>query len=196
MNSYVLYFTNVNIYSVTYVINILLTFVKLMFTIMKDRLQRFLELEQLTPSRLADILGIQRSGLSHILSGRNKPGFDFIQKLIVKFPSVNADWLLTGKGKVYKESTSAPLSSTVGNLYPKESRFFNPESENTNIPYSENTSETTSNQHIKPILNQPELSEISINDFNQAIHSEKKNLKKIIMIYSDGTFTEYIPGKE
>jgi len=186
----------VNILNITYVIIIMLTFVKLMFTIMKDRLQRFLELEQLTPSRLADILGIQRSGLSHILSGRNKPGFDFIQKLIVKFPSINADWLLTGKGKVYKESTSTPLSSTEGNLHPKESRIFNPESENTNIPYPENTSETTSNQHIKPILNQPELSEISINDFNQAIHSEKKNLKKIIMIYSDGTFTEYIPGKE
>ncbi|PKP04882.1 MAG: transcriptional regulator [Bacteroidetes bacterium HGW-Bacteroidetes-6] len=153
-----------------------------MFTVMKDRLQRFLELEQLTPSRFADILGIQRSGLSHILSGRNKPGFDFIQKLIVKFPSVNADWLLTGKGKVYKESS--------------ESRFFGNEAEIVNNPYPENTTETTPNQQVKPVLIHPEPSENSINAFNQAIHADKKNLKKIIMIYSDGTFTEYTPGEE
>lgn len=153
-----------------------------MFTVMKDRLQRFLELEQLTPSRFADILGIQRSGLSHILSGRNKPGFDFIQKLIVKFPSVNADWLLTGKGKVYKESS--------------ETRFFGNETETVNNPYSENSTEITYNQPVKPVLTDSEPSENSINAFNQAVHADKKNLKKIIMIYSDGTFTEYTPGKE
>lgn len=70
---------------------------------MNSRLQQFLELENLTPARLADMLGVQRSGLSHILSGRNKPGYDFINKLLLKFPAINAEWLLTGKGKPYKE---------------------------------------------------------------------------------------------
>lgn len=70
---------------------------------MKDRLQQFLTLEQLSPARFADILGVQRSGLSHILSGRNKPGFDFISKMLQKFPQINSEWLLTGKGKMYKE---------------------------------------------------------------------------------------------
>ena len=64
---------------------------------MNRRLQQFLELENLSPARLADMLGVQRSGVSHILSGRNKPGFDFIQKLLTKFPSLSADWFLTGK---------------------------------------------------------------------------------------------------
>lgn len=73
------------------------------FTFMNSRLQQFLELENLTPARLADMLGVQRSGLSHILSGRNKPGYDFINKLLLKFPAINAEWLLTGKGKPYKE---------------------------------------------------------------------------------------------
>lgn len=70
---------------------------------MNNRLQQFLELEDLTPARLADILGVQRSGMSHILSGRNKPGFDFIHKLLIKFPNISADWFITGKGKPYKE---------------------------------------------------------------------------------------------
>lgn len=70
---------------------------------MNNRLQQFLELENITPARLADTLGVQRSGLSHILSGRNKPGYEFITKLLTKFPHINSDWLLLGKGKPYKE---------------------------------------------------------------------------------------------
>lgn len=76
------------------------------FTFMNNRLQQFLELENLSPARLADMLGVQRSGMSHILSGRNKPGYDFIYKLLTKFPALSADWFLTGKGKPYKEMNS------------------------------------------------------------------------------------------
>lgn len=77
------------------------------FTFMNKRLQQFLELENLSPARLADLLGVQRSGMSHILSGRNKPGFDFIQKLLNKFPDLSADWFITGKGKPYKERNTS-----------------------------------------------------------------------------------------
>ena len=70
---------------------------------MKDRLLQLMQLEQLSPAKFADILGIQRSGLSHILSGRNKPGYEFISKLLLKFTTVSAEWLITGKGKMYKQ---------------------------------------------------------------------------------------------
>ncbi len=78
---------------------------------MNKRLQQFLDLENLTPARLADILGVQRSGMSHILSGRNKPGFDFIHKLLTKYPNISADWFITGKGKPYKETTPTPSTT-------------------------------------------------------------------------------------
>ena len=66
---------------------------------MNRRLQQFLELEQLKPAQFADIMGIQRANVSHILSGRNKPSFEFIQKFLLKFPSVSPDWFILGKGK-------------------------------------------------------------------------------------------------
>lgn len=89
---------------------------------MNSRLQQFLELENLTPARLADILGVQRSGLSHILSGRNKPGFEFITKLLTRFPHINSEWLILGKGKPYKEMMAAqngtsPLPSSQKSGY-------------------------------------------------------------------------------
>lgn len=77
---------------------------------MDKRLQQFLELEDLTPSKLADILQIQRSGISHLLSGRNKPSFDFIEGLLTNFPQINPEWLILGKGKPYKSQISLPPS--------------------------------------------------------------------------------------
>lgn len=76
---------------------------------MNTRLQQFLELENLTPARLADMLGIQRSGLSHILSGRNKPSFDFLNRILTKFPHINADWLMTGRGKAYRDPSESVI---------------------------------------------------------------------------------------
>ena len=69
---------------------------------MRDRLQKFMEIEKLTSSRLAEILGVQPSNISHILGGRNKPSFEFVEKMLLRFPKVNPDWLLLGKGPVYR----------------------------------------------------------------------------------------------
>lgn len=52
---------------------------------------------KLNAGSFADRIGVQRSNVSHILSGRNKPSFDFIEKLLLAFPRVSAEWLFTGK---------------------------------------------------------------------------------------------------
>ena len=66
---------------------------------MNDRLKQFLAMEGLSPARFAEIMGIQRSGVSHLLSGRNKPSFEFIEKFLAAFPDVNVEWLILGKGR-------------------------------------------------------------------------------------------------
>jgi transcriptional regulator with XRE-family HTH domain len=68
---------------------------------MVERLTHILKTYQISASKLADMMGVQRSGVSHILSGRNKPSFDFLQRLLEHFPEVDANWLLTGKGKAF-----------------------------------------------------------------------------------------------
>lgn len=81
---------------------------------MNRRLQQFLEVEQLSPARLADSLGIQRSGISHLLSGRNKPSYEFINNFLTRYPQIDATWLITGKGKMYKdEFTPYPDDQTT-----------------------------------------------------------------------------------
>jgi plasmid maintenance system antidote protein VapI len=71
---------------------------------MNDRIVKLMKVEGLTNSKFASILGIQRSNVTHIIDGRNKPSIRFIEKLIKKFPSVNIEWLITGNGEMYKQS--------------------------------------------------------------------------------------------
>lgn len=130
---------------------------------MNRRLQQFLELEELTPSRLADILHIQRSGISHLLSGRNKPSYEFINSFIQKFPRVNAEWLITGKGKPYKD-----LETNSEN--------------NTETIDEDNTLFSFSNQ---PIIESNTISTTPI--------QENKKIKRITIFFSDGSFQEFLP---
>ena len=75
---------------------------------MRDRLLKFMEAEHLQASRLAEILGVQPATISHILNGRNRPSFEFIEKLLQRFPKMNPDWLILGKGNLYRSELQNP----------------------------------------------------------------------------------------
>ena len=62
-----------------------------------ERIKLIIKSHNLTASSFADKLGIQRSSVSHLLAGRNKPSLDVLQKILTHFPRVNATWLVTGK---------------------------------------------------------------------------------------------------
>src|ERR1041384_5496653 len=63
----------------------------------KDRIRMVIDSHKLTAGAFADKIGVQRSNVSHVLSGRNKPSFEFVEKVLLAFPKVQAHWLLTGK---------------------------------------------------------------------------------------------------
>lgn len=64
--------------------------------LINDRVRLIIKANNLSSSEFADRIGVKRSNLSHVLSGRNKPGLEFLAKIIESFPNVNASWLITG----------------------------------------------------------------------------------------------------
>jgi len=74
---------------------------------MRERLLELMRMKNLTFSQLADTIGVQRSGISHFASGRNKPSLEFILKILNHFPDVNPDWLLFGKEPVFRAGYQA-----------------------------------------------------------------------------------------
>lgn len=74
---------------------------------MNNRLKQFLAAENISQSQFADTIGVARASISHILSGRNKPGFEFFTSIARHYPSLNLTWLITGKGRMYGNGSSS-----------------------------------------------------------------------------------------
>jgi transcriptional regulator with XRE-family HTH domain len=147
---------------------------------MQNRLQQFLQAENITPARFADQIGIQRSGVSHILSGRNKPGFDFIEKMLRCYPSLNAEWIITGKGKMYKEIRTASLFDEVS---------ATPPATTLTAPSADQDSDESATEHLT------EKQDLNTIDITKYIAESKQSVKiaKVVLFYSDNTFIEYSP---
>ena len=72
------------------------------------RLERILEFYGLSASAFADKIQVQRSSISHLLTGRNKPSLEFVLKVVKTFPEVNLYWLLNGKGNFPAKAAVSP----------------------------------------------------------------------------------------
>ena len=78
---------------------------------MINRINLILKAKNITARQFAEEIGIQPSGMSHILSGRNNPSLDFVSKVIRRYPEIDSNWLLLGRGEMYMTGTPAPATS-------------------------------------------------------------------------------------
>lgn len=81
---------------------------------MKDRIKKIIDYKGISAGELADLLDVQRSNVSHILNGRNKPGAVFIERFLLTFPDVNARWLLTGKEDMLNTISNNTIKTASG----------------------------------------------------------------------------------
>lgn len=137
---------------------------------MKDRIQYLLEKQNLTPTRFADMVGLNRSAMSHIISGRNKPSLDVITKILQTFPMLNSDWLLFGKEPMYSHDSSQAASHTEFDTSTRPVSLFDQSS---------------------PVT---ETAPMKRNDTTPAPSLEKK-IARIMIFYTDNTFETVIPDK-
>lgn len=149
------------------------------------RLEIILDYYGLSASSFADKIGVQRSSLSHLLSGRNKPSLDLILKVVQNFPEVDLYWILNGKGAFPK------LESKIISDLPSSSQNLE------NL-----TKEQTSSQ--QPSLFADEVAtmknpvfEKKIENFSNTGNLEgyKKDLEieRIVIFYKNGTFKNFLP---
>lgn len=152
---------------------------------MRQRIVQFLEKEQLNAAKFADEIGVQRSAVSHILSGRNNPGFEFIQKILTRYKTVNAEWLIMGTGEMYK-----PVLLTA-----KQLDLFSqavPELNISQLPLPETEKNEAKTETIADNSSiSPEKTDIF--GVKPAPAPSQKFVEKIVMFYSDKTFAVYTP---
>lgn len=154
---------------------------------MQDRINKLIAMEKLTPSKFAELIGVQRSSISHILSGRNKPSFDVIQFILKRFSNINAEWLILGTGDMYKKPVQINLFDHPP-AFPEPNRALKKDSGTSLTDKIEGKlgSEPMPNSNIENIFSKSEFK-----DNENAIF--KKNIEKVLIFYTDKTFTEYTP---
>ena len=149
---------------------------------MKQKFQKLMLEEHLTAGKLAEMLEVQPAVISHMLSGRNKPSFPLIQKILRRFPHLNPYWLLLDDPQMYKDgyepSDHEPSSTedlfTV--LQPKTT------ANTENRTESSKDSLTSRESHILDA--QSNRTEI-LNSYTGS------QIERIIVLYSDGTFRDF-----
>ena len=182
---------------------------------MIQRLLEFMRIKNLTSSQLADAIGVQRSGISHFVSGRNKPSLEFVLKIIHHFPDVNPDWFLMGSGPIFRNSITeeplknpevvnkdesslaAPLSesdfqpSLLDELFKEE-----PEPKNADNAHEVQTDMHKRKPHPqseKKVAEDGDLKKIE-NQENPVQNREEVTAERIVIFYNDRTFREYSPS--
>jgi len=147
---------------------------------MKERILRFLQVENKTSSQFAEEIGVQPSSISHIISGRNNPSLDFILKMLGKFGNINPDWLLFGNGEMYRDSTTGDNiianDTVVENVRINQPGLF----------------DVTENKGVEN--NSQEPAPISRSGSHPAGDNIKRSTAKIILLYDDNSFEEYDPS--
>nr|WP_314838794.1 helix-turn-helix transcriptional regulator [uncultured Flavobacterium sp.] len=146
------------------------------------RLEIILDYYGLNASSFADKIGVQRSSLSHLLSGRNKPSLDFILKILDVFPEVDLYWILNGKGSFPKAQ-----EFDTNNLHVTENR------NNSNFDTEVKTNSSTADlftDFTPPIPNI--ISEIPFPTKSKT-DSDQEEIETIMIFYKNGTFKQYTP---
>ncbi len=143
---------------------------------MNTRLKQFLAAENITQAQFADTINVVRASVSHILSGRNNPSFDFIKAMMANYPNLNMEWLMFGKGKMYKDSP-APPAQEYDILFPDEE------------PEAAPRVEEIVQEHEKK---DPEPLPIRLNTLDNNMQNivTQRKVSKIIIMFDDGSYQE------
>ena len=151
---------------------------------MKDRIIKIMEDYQLSSSQFADKIGVPRSGLSHVLKGRNKPSLDYVLKILESFPMIDSNWLLTGV-----EANFRPDDGNRDNRAANELEITNKANE-TRVKDSE-IDKSVSNIDVNTAQSKEEVAPYYASKSADKQLIDGVKLDKIVMFYSDGSFKEY-----
>lgn len=143
---------------------------------LNDKIKQILVDKSISPSHFADEIGVQRSSISHILAGRNRPSLDIVQKIVRRYPDLGMEWILEDEGAIEAVSNPAPYLARS-------------KPENTpNVAIQRNSLESPVRKEstVDPIRENPKDT--------PNLPSTEKVVERILVFYTDGTFKQYTPN--
>ncbi|MCE3074565.1 helix-turn-helix transcriptional regulator [Chryseobacterium gwangjuense] len=177
---------------------------------LNERISKVIEYSNLTSSEFADEIDVQRSSISHITSGRNKPSLEFIIKIKSRFPEILWDWLVTGEGQMLKfdlpEAKEIPESTTeeevskptslpdLFTMMNNDEDFGTEETEI--IPPKQSPGESfipPQSTAQEKIFDSQRLENTYQQRTNQVSGNQQNKIKRIVLFYENGKFESFEP---
>lgn len=149
-------------------------YIKLQFAIMdlNEKIKQILIEKNISPSLFADEIGIQRSSISHILAGRNKPSLDIVQKIIRRFPEIGLNWIMDDESlpeDMYEHQEKQTQYAPVNERKPAYSTALE-----TGRKFNQSNGRVREN--VAP---------------HEPAAKPERAVERILVFYTDGTFQEF-----
>ena len=173
-----------------------------------ERITKVLEYSGFSASEFADEIDVQRSSISHIISGRNKPSLEFVTKIKNRFPELSWDWIILGIGEMKQTDSPFPISEKQEENSTPDLFTLIDEDYKNEVFVQENIQNETLRElnksfpsPRKEILSdsqqldiQENISEVQsiVNETVTNINTESK-IKKIVFFYENGKFEAFEP---
>ena len=163
---------------------------------LNERISAVIDYSGLTSSEFADEIEVQRSSISHITSGRNKPSLDFIVKIRKRFPEISWDWLINAEGDMLipqKEESQQLENQNKTTSLPDLFNLINDE----NFGITESEDRILKENPPKSRISEPNPVPTEISDSQQSANKQTavpisgKNLKRVILFFENGSFESY-----
>lgn len=165
----------------------------------RERIAKIIALEGVTAAAFADMVGIQRSNVSHILNGRSGPSLELLQKILSTFPHYNTDWLVMGRGEIRRQPVQKTIFDEIGEPDPYADII--PDSvDNAGNPATGDMA-AASESEPQSADSQNDTQAVSSSLDNQsaspaatpiaATASHQAEVKQVLVLYSDNTFAVY-----
>lgn len=165
---------------------------------LKEKIDLLIKTEKITQSRLAEILEIQPAGVSHLLAGRNKPGFDLLQKILRRFPRLNPDWLLLDSEQMYRDQ-GAEAGAPQSNVASPSRQAGEKPAPNFDGLFAGLAGSTASSLSASPAGSPPAQPEKSITPetaaSSAATSRPTSEVARVIVFYTDHSFESFVPKK-
>lgn len=179
---------------------------------LNERISKVIDYSKLTPSEFADEIDVQRSSISHITSGRNKPSLEFIIKIKSSFPEILWDWLVNGEGEMLKQDLpeTYEVKMTEGIIEEEKTKptslpdLFTMMHKEDDLDTEKMDAEAPEQPLRESIISHTGTPQGKISDsqrleksneelISEAIGNQSNKIKRIVLFYENGKFESFEP---
>lgn len=177
---------------------------------LNERISKIIEYSELTSSEFADSIEVQRSSISHITTGRNKPSLDFLIKVKEKFPEIEWEWLITGRGEMKKEiEIPEEKEQAKPTALPDLFSLIEDEDFGKDLPdekkseINEDDKKTETPRELDIAVQPPKIKNIDDSQplgvqekqiIDEISDNQKDKVKRIVLFYESGKFESFEPN--